>query len=250
MGKKIHLISFVVSCLIICIVSSSVFADGIADCSGERQLTKAEKETIRAVVRTIQQSLPRLPEGWDMIKVTSAESAMPAKFFEPPCPIWYRILAEYGNNGNAIDFARKADPDRLIQQMKEMQEALKKGDNKKVESLEKQLSGVRENADKATAMIDFHVNFIHSSNFGASKAKPISIEGAAYALYDDTPGGKKVGLYVGKWRMGQGNTPSPLVMKNRPADAVHVIEIVIFGDIALELAQKLDVKRLASLVVQ
>ena len=53
---------------------------------------------------------------------------------------------------------------------------------------------------------------------------------------------------MGRWREGQGNTVSPLVMINCSADAVHVIEIVIFGDIALELAQKLDVKRLAALV--
>ncbi len=236
-----------VVCLTVCIACSSAFADGFGDCGGDRQPTKAEKDAIRAVVKTIHGSLPDLPKGWEMIKVESAESAMPSQVFDR-CPIWFGVMAEYGNNGNAIDLAKNTDAERLVETLKEMQAAMMKGDKKKAERLEKQLAGVGEKADNVTALIMFRVNSIFSSNFDISRAKPIFVEGAAYAFYNDTPGDKKVGLYVGRWKQAKGNLVNPWLMKDRPGHEVQLVEIVITGEIALELARRLDVKLLASLI--
>ncbi|HOT43590.1 MAG TPA: hypothetical protein PLM53_03930 [Spirochaetota bacterium] len=221
-------------------------------CPGWRHLSAAEQRAVRDILQAVQKAMPPVPEGWTSREQDSCTGVPDAVCDAPGFPLAVSCQASFTNEKRILEsiqkFERSRSPARMEGLAAEMSEAAEKGDSKKLQKLQEEFDGLADMpAGKITARVLVLVN--HETIAGNIRGgSEFPLPGAKYAYLIEDKKLKRLVFYLGKWnRKGEfGVYPEPA--KAAATVSAQVIEVIIEGDIAEELARTMDLKALGSLV--
>ncbi|HNW27501.1 MAG TPA: hypothetical protein PKN50_03395 [Spirochaetota bacterium] len=221
-------------------------------CPGRRHLSAAEQKAVRDIMQTIKKAMPPVPEGWTSREPDSCTGVPDVVCDAPGFPLASSCQVSYTNERRILEsiqkFERSKSPARMESLAAEMSEAAEKGDSKKLQKLQEEFDGLADTpAGRITARILVLVN--HEAIAGNIRGgSEFHLPGAKYAYLIEDKKMKRLVFYMGKWnRKGEfGVYPEPVkAAANVPA---QVIEVIIEGDIAEQLARTMNLKVLGSLI--
>lgn len=221
-------------------------------CPGSRPLSAAEQKAVRDILQTVKKAMPPVPEGWTSRETDPCAGVPDAVCDAPGFPLALSCQMSLTNEKKILEsiqkFERSRSPARLESLAAEMSEAAEKGDSRKLRKLQEEFDGLTDTpAGKITARVLVLVN--HDSIAGKIRGgTDFPLPGAKYAYLIEDKKMKRLVFYLGRWnRKGEfGVYPEPAkAAANVP---VRVIEVVIEGDSAEQLARTMNLKALGSLI--
>lgn len=247
---KILFFSLILTSAIIFIYGNA-FGDGGNECRNERALSALEKNTALKNAAILKSSVPAPPKGWKLNQL-KGKSDIPEMFNDcPEYNLGYSDKILFMNEQNIGDntnhMLNSKVNDRITEMTNEMNEAIAKNDMKKVEMIGKKMATINSEVPRnMTLTVEFNIN-MNQKHDGIYEATPISIQGAKFAFKHERSNEKYIILYLGKWEKS-GNNVSPKFSKSVSNTVPQVIEIIITGELAEDIAGKINLKTANSIL--
>jgi hypothetical protein len=252
MRRKMSKIIMAAAVLIMAACPVAQALSGGGECGGRRPLSASEQSGFLDAMRTIRSAMPPAPEGWTTQELDPGGNA-PASICETPgVPLESVYQVSYTNEKKILEsiqkFERSKSAGRMERLAEEMSDAAEKGDSKKLQKLQEELDGLNATpAGRMTARILVRSNPVKTAGIirGGSE---FTVPGAKYAYLTDDKKGKKLVLYLGRWNRRGEYGIYPEIVKERSNASVQIIEVIIEGDLAEQLAKTMNLKVLNLLI--
>ncbi len=221
-------------------------------CPAWRPLNTTEQKAFLDIMKTVKNAMPPAPEGWTS-QAPDPGSSVPALICGTPgFPPGSTYQVSFTNEKSILEsiqkFERSKSPGRMERLAEEISAAAEKGDSEKLKKLQAELDGLTSTpAGKMTAGILVRINHVTTSG-NIRGGDEIQLPGAKYAYLIDDRKGKKLVLYLGHWNRRGEYGVYPEIVKDRSNSSVQIIEVIIEGDIAEQLAKTMNLKILNSLI--
>ncbi len=183
-----------VTALALCLGAGSAAGEG---CARERRLTAGERATVDGWSAALDKLLPAPPAGWKVYEVTRTSASSGTVCDDPGqnVPFWAGLVATY-LPADAPEFGRRqAEGDRAAfasdaqELTKNLQDAVQKGDTKRIQEISARLAQAAQSPQAVAAPpqgssprradVRLEVNF---NGYGlCAAARPASVPGAAFS---------------------------------------------------------------------
>jgi hypothetical protein len=252
MGNMLNFITASALLLVALYPFSSTAAGKKETCPGRRPLSAAERTTFEYALRVIRSAMPPAPEGWTSQAPEPGDS-VPASICEAPgFPLESVYQASFTNEKGILEsiqkFERSKSPGRMDRLADEISAAAEKGDSKKLQKLQAEMDSLNSTpAGKMTAVIIVRIN--NAATAGNIRGGiEIPLPGAKYAYLIEDRKAKKAVFYLGRWNRRGEYVIFPELVKDQSNASVQIIEVIIEGDMAEQMAKTMNLKALNSLL--
>ncbi len=221
-------------------------------CPARRPLSTKEQRAFLDTLQMIKSAMPPAPEGWTSQEPDSSCSAPALVCDTPGFPLESACQVSFTNEKRILEniqkFERSKSAGRMERLAAEMSDAAEKGDSKKLLKLQEELDGLNATpAGKMTARILVRINHIAAAG-NIRGGSEFQLPGAKFAYRIEDKKGGKLALYLGRWNRRGEFGVYPEIAKLASNVSVQLIEVIIEGDIAEQLAKTMDLKVLNLLI--
>lgn len=244
--------SITASALLFAVLYYSTVAGKEDKCPAGRPLDSAEQKAFLDIMKTVKNAMAPAPEGWTIQGQDTVGSVPLSICSISGFPLASVFQVGYTNEKKILESIQKFERSRSAARMEklaaEMSDAAERGDSGKLRKIQEEMDGLNATpAGMMTARIQVRIN--HTAIAGNIRGgSEYRLPGAKYAFLIDEKKGRRLVLCLGRWNRKGEYGIYPEMAKLSSNVSVQVVEVIIEGDIAEQLAKTIDLQALNSLM--